>query len=409
MPVSVVRRVAFAVLCVAVLVPAACGGENDKRSTRSTATAPSSSVAPTGPTTVPGSPVSVPLGEVSLRLSRVATFKQPLAMAVRSGDNAIYIAEQTGRVRALQAGKVNPGAVLDISGEITSDGEQGLLGLTFSPDGALLYVNFTDRRGDTHVVEYAMRGERADPASRRELLFVDQPYPNHNGGNLVFGPDGYLYIGLGDGGGGGDPKGNAQSLRTLLGKLLRIDPRPSAGLPYTVPSDNPFVGRDDARPEIWAYGLRNPWRFSFDRATGDLWIGDVGQNDYEEIDYAPRASKGGENYGWDRLEGNERFEGSPPANHVRPVFVYKNGDGNCAVTGGFVYRGSQIPSLRGAYVFGDFCAGKLRALRLGPSGVTEERSFDLQVEQLSSFGEDEAKELYALSLAGDIFSIGPEE
>lgn len=351
----------------------------------------------------------VPLSEVRLRLSRVATFKQPLATAVRSGDDAMYIAEQTGRVRALRAGKVDPGAVLDISGEITSDGEQGLLGLAFSSDGARLYVNFTDRRGDTHVVEYAMLDARADPASRRELLFVDQPYPNHNGGHLAFGPDGYLYIGLGDGGGSGDPKGNAQSLRTLLGKLLRIDPRPSEDLPYTVPPDNPFVGRDDARSEIWAYGLRNPWRFSFDRTTGDLWIGDVGQNDYEEIDYAPRASKGGENYGWDRLEGNERFEGSPPANHVRPVFVYRNGDGNCAVTSGFVYRGAQIPSLQGAYVFGDFCVGKLRALRLGPSGVTEERSFDVQVEQLSSFGEDATGELYALSLAGDVFSIGPEK
>lgn len=348
-----------------------------------------------------------------MRLGSVATFEQPVALVESSDGLATYIAEQSGRVRVLGSSRANIGTALDISGEISSGGEQGLLGIALSPDDSLLYVNFTDEEGDTHIVEYAMLHGRADPESRRELLFVDQPYPNHNGGHLTFGPDGLLYIGLGDGGSGGDPNGNAQSLRTLLGKILRIDPRPSAGLPYSIPPDNPFVGRafegeDSARPEIWAYGLRNPWRFSFDRSTGDLWIGDVGQGEYEEINHAPRASKGGENYGWDRLEGNERFEGTPPSNHVRPVFTYRHSGGNCSVTGGFVYRGSQIPSLQGAYVFGDFCVGKLRALRLGASGVTEEHTFDIGVEQLSSFAQGRAGRLYVLSLAGDVLSIDPE-
>ncbi len=391
-----------------MLVSAACGSGGDKRSVGSRTTRSSPSAAPSGPTAVPVPPVGIPLSDVRLSLSRVATFEQPVALVESSDGLTTYIAEQSGRVRVLGSSRVDPGTALDISDEISSGNEQGLLGIALSPDDSLLYVNFTDRRGDTHVVEYPMLDGRADTGSRRELLFVDQPYPNHNGGHLVFGPDGFLYIGLGDGGSAGDPKGNAQSLRTLLGKLLRIDPRPSAGLPYSIPPDNPFVGRDDARPEIWAYGLRNPWRFSFDRSTGDLWIGDVGQGDYEEINHAPKSSKGGENYGWDRLEGNERFEGTPPADHVRPVFTYRHSGGNCSVTGGFVYRGSQIPSLQGAYVFGDFCAGKLRALRLGASEVTEEHTFDSGVEQLSSFAQGTAGELYVLSLAGNVSSIDPE-
>ena len=226
------------------------------------------------------------LGEVRVELRLVATLEQPLALAVRKGDDAIYVAEKTGRVVALR-GRDEPEVVLDLRAEVSLGGEQGLLGLAFSPDGRFLYVNFTDTVGHTHVTEFGFADGTADLGSRREVLFVEQPFSNHNGGNLVFGPDGYLYVGLGDGGSAGDPMGNAQSLDTLLGKMLRISPRPSGGRPYGIPSDNPFVGREGARPEIWAFGLRNPWRYSFDRKTGDLWIGDVGQNAREEIDVLP--------------------------------------------------------------------------------------------------------------------------
>jgi len=212
-----------------------------------------------------------------VRLVQVASLQQPVAMAVRPGERALYVAEQTGRVRAFRSGRLDPRPVLDVSSQVVAGGEQGLLGIAFSPDGRFLYVDFTDRHGDTHVTEFAMRGRRADPASGRLVLRVDQPFDNHNGGQLAFGPDRRLYVALGDGGGAGDPKGNAQSLGTLLGKILRIDPRPRNGHPYSIPAGNPFVGHPSARPEIWDYGLRNPWRFSFDSATGDLWIGDVGQ------------------------------------------------------------------------------------------------------------------------------------
>ena len=213
------------------------------------------------------------------------------------------------------------------------------------------------------MTEFAFGDDGADPASERGVLFVDQPFSNHNGGALAFGPDGYLYVGLGDGGSAGDPMGNAQSLSTLLGKLLRISPRPSKGEPYAIPPDNPFVGRDGARPEIWAYGLRNPWRFSFDTATGDLWIGDVGQNAWEEIDLEPAGSDGGSNFGWDRLEGTHPFEGSPAPDSIAPVFEYAHGDGSCSVTGGYVYRGERIPTLAGAYLFGDYCRGRPGGVR----------------------------------------------
>jgi glucose/arabinose dehydrogenase len=270
-----------------------------------------------------------------------------------------------------------------------------------------LYVNFTDVDGDTRVVAYAMAGDRADPSSRREVLFVDQPYSNHNGGNLVFGPDGYLYIGLGDGGSGGDPHGNAQSLGTLLGKMLRIDPRPADGAPYRIPADNPFVTTPGARPEIWAYGLRNPWRYSFDRATGDLWIGDVGQSAWEEVDRQPASSTGGENYGWNVREGSHPYAagGSPPG-AVDPVFDYSHSDGGCVVTGGYVYRGAAIPDLVGTYVFADFCLGKIEGLRLDGDQVVHEQ-LGVAAGPVSSFGEDAQGELYILSLAGGVYRLAP--
>ncbi|HEX6401023.1 MAG TPA: PQQ-dependent sugar dehydrogenase [Actinomycetota bacterium] len=336
----------------------------------------------------------------------VATLEQPLAMAIRPGDDSLYVAQKTGAVIRLRDGEVDPAPVLDLSGSISLGSEQGLLGLAFSPDGRDVYVNHTDTNGDTHVTGYRWRDGRADPASRRDVLVVEQPYSNHNGGNLAFGPDGYLYVGLGDGGSGGDPHGYAQSLSTVLGKMLRIDPRPSGGRAYSIPPDNPFVGRDGARPEIWAYGLRNPWRYSFDRATGDLWIADVGQSGWEEIDRQRAGSNGGENYGWNRLEGSHPYEGDPPANAVGPIHEYSHDEGGCTVTGGYVYRGGRIPGLVGAYLFGDFCLGQLEAIRID-GGEVRHRVLGPAVANLSSFGEDARGELYVMSLGGAVYRIAP--
>jgi glucose/arabinose dehydrogenase len=238
------------------------------------------------------------------------------------------------------------------------------------------------------------------------VLVVDQPFANHNGGDLAFGPDGFLYIGLGDGGGAGDPFGNGQSLQTLLGKMLRIDPRRSGGAPYTVPPSNPFVGDPGARPEIWAYGLRNPWRFSFDRATGDLWIADVGQSNLEEIDRQPASSRGGENYGWSAFEGSVPLGGSPAGEVVSPVFEYDHTGGVCAVAGGYVYRGSAIPALDGAYLFADVCVGQVTWLRLTEGGV-EHATIGTPLSGPASFGEDADGELYVLTLAGPVYRLLP--
>jgi len=345
--------------------------------------------------------------DLTVLLEQIATLERPLAMATRPGDPALYVAEQTGLVVAIDDDQPGSRTVLDLTHETVASGEQGLLGIAFAPDGGRLYVDYTDRQGDTRVVAYAMGGRGADPSTARQILFVDQPYANHNGGNLVFGPDGHLYIGLGDGGGAGDPQGNGQALDALLGKILRIDPTRSGRRPYTVPASNPFVGRAGTRPEIWAYGLRNPWRFSFDRATDDLWIGDVGQSSREEIDHQPASSPGGENYGWSAYEGTLPYSAQPVAEAVSPVYEYDHGGGRCAVTGGYVYRGASIPSLQGAYVFADACGGALEWLRLAEDGSVTHGMLGPTVPALASFGEDRHGELYALSLEGPVYRLVP--
>jgi glucose/arabinose dehydrogenase len=401
-------RVAASIL--ALLLAAACSTAEPKREPigESATGAPpgaTGSASPSSRSPEAPSPDAPSLSRARVDLRRVATLEQPLALAVRAGDETLYIAEKVGRIVALRSGR-DADVVLDLTAEVSLGGEQGLLGLAFSPDGRFLYVNFTDTLGDTHVTEFAFRGGRVDLDSRRELLFVGQPFSNHNGGHLAFGPDGYLYVGLGDGGSADDPNGNAQSLGTLLGKMLRISPRPSGGEPYGVPPDNPFTGRDDARPEIWAYGLRNPWRYSFDRETGDLWIGDVGQNAWEEIDVELAGSDGGLNYGWDRFEGSHPFEGTDADGLVPPVFEYPTG-GGCAVTGGYVYRGSAIPDLVGAYVFADFCQGSIEAFVLRDGEARQHRELGIGVDGLASFGEDAEGELYVLSLAGGVYRVVP--
>ena len=403
------RGAAAALLALTLLLAACSGGDGDRQAAPTTI--PPTTTTP--PTTEGGSGTAPTFGPAAssaqfrrarVRLVRVAELQQPVAMAARPGDQAVYVAEQTGAVRALRDGKVDPTPVVDISAQVTAGGEQGLLGLAFSPDGRFLYLDFTDTAGDSRVVELTMRGRQADPGSLRLLLRVDDPFANHNGGQLAFGPDRLLYIAFGDGGGGGDPLGSGQSLDTLLGKILRIDPRPAVGRPYRVPADNPFVGRGGARPEIWSYGLRNPWRFSFDPATGDMWIGDVGQNAWEEVDHEP-AGSGGRNYGWNRREGRHDFEGERPAGAVEPVIEYGREGGACTVIGGSVYWGRRIPGLRGAYLYGDYCAGWVRAARVRGGRVAEQRDLGLSVPGLTSFGVDPAGELYAMSLSGPVYRL----
>ncbi|WP_345560403.1 PQQ-dependent sugar dehydrogenase [Nonomuraea rosea] len=330
-----------------------------------------------------------------LRFKEIGTFDQPVAFAVRKGDDRLYIAEQPGKLRTSGGD-----TVIDLSGEVSRGNEQGLLGVAFHPSGRWVYLDWTDARGRTHVTEWAYDGAKA--TARRDVLTQDQPYANHNGGQLAFGPDGHLYIAFGDGGSAGDPEGNGQDLGTLLGKILRIDPR---GKPYKVPEDNPFVGKQGARTEIWAYGLRNPWRFTFDRGTGDLWIGDVGQNAWEEVDYQPAGSEGGENYGWSLREGERPFRGGKGRELVDPVIAYplKEG-GNCSMIAGYVYRGEKIPWLQGQFMYGDFCAGWIKA---APVDELEKAAEVGRVDQLSSFGEGRDGELYALSLQGPLYRIEP--
>ena len=317
----------------------------------------------------------------------------PVGMAsTASQPNRLYIVEQPGLVRIVENGKLLPQAFLDVQDQVESGGERGLLSLAFDPDyesNRLLYVDYTDTNGDTRVVEYEAGG--SGPVKRRELLFVDQPYANHNGGQLAFGPDGRLYVGMGDGGSGGDPENRAQNLDERLGKLLSIDPHGSGTW------------------RIEGYGLRNPWRFSFDRETGDLWIGDVGQGEWEEIDRTPRESPGLENYGWDVYEGTHIYEEKDPnpAGHlVMPVFQYSH-DLGCSVTGGFVYRGEDIPAARGRYFFADYCSDRMWSLLLRGGEAADVRRDAIPVSSLSSFGEDARGELYVLSLGGELVKLVP--
>jgi len=335
-------------------------------------------------------------------------FQQPLGFETAPGGDAFYIVEQGGKVFRLtqQNGTHKRELFLDITNRVISGGERGLLGLTFHPKfpaRSEFFVHYSELpTGATIIARYRTTAAGlGDPASEERLLRVPQPYSNHNGGQIRFGPDGYLYIALGDGGSAGDPQGNGQKLNTLLGKILRIDPHnPQKGESYRIPADNPFPGKDN-RPEIYAYGLRNPWRFSFDRASGALWAPDVGQNAYEEIN---RITKGG-NYGWNHLEGNACYKprtNCGPERFIAPLHTYPHTEG-ASITGGFVYRGNAIPVIEGRYIYGDFVSGKIWALSL--DGKRNELLLDTE-HNISSFGEDAAGELYLLSYrAGKVYQM----
>jgi glucose/arabinose dehydrogenase len=358
------------------------------------------------------------LAQPSITLRNVASgFRQPVGV-VNAGDARLFVVEKSGVIRIIDAnGQVAPTAFLNIEGRVNSSaGERGLLGLAFHPDYAAngyFYVNYTGLDGHTRIARFSVRPgnpNSADPASEKILLQIAQPFNNHNAGDMAFGPDGYLYFGMGDGGSGGDPGNRSQNGQTLLGKMIRIDV--DMGDPYGIPEDNPFVKDERILDEIWAFGLRNPWRISFDRATGDLWIADVGQNAWEEVNRQPANSKGGENYGWRCYEGFAPFNTSgcrPASEYTPPVFVYPHVGSGCSgsVTGGYVYRGEEYPNLRGQYLYGDYCTGKIWALSLdGKGGWTNREMLSFSPFEIAAFGEGHDGELYLATLrAGVIYRI----
>ncbi len=330
------------------------------------------------------------------------------------GSGRLFLVERAGRIRIIENGRLRRQPFLDIVDLVDSASiEQGLLSVAFDPDFAqngTFYVNHTNlpTEDDTVIARYTVGANpnRADPDSRRQIFFLEQPANNHNGGLLLFGPDGYLYAGLGDGGRGNDPWDNAENLDVLYGKILRLDVRGQET--YAIPPDNPFAGEEGARPEIWAYGFRNPWRFSFDPLTGDLYIGDVGEREWEELSFEPGGSPGGSHFGWNTLEGSQCFE--PPSNcdregKVMPIYEYRHGPDGCSITAGHVYRGRSYPELAGTFFFSDFCTGDIWGARRDPAGQWQfEKLLDTDL-AVVSFGLDESGELYVLDLEGEVFRL----
>jgi glucose/arabinose dehydrogenase len=406
---------------------AACGGGTPQGGAATSAPAPTevaqataaqaeeATAAPnaTAPAAEPTPAAPQAAGAPGIRVEPFADgFESPL-YATHAGDDSgrIFVVEKRGAIRIVRDGARVERPFLDIVDRVGSDAsERGLLSVAFHPEyreNGLLFVNYTDKNGDTVISRFQVTADpdAADPASEQVLLQIDQPAANHNGGLVKFGPDGFLYIGMGDGGRAGDPWGNAQNPEALLGKLLRIDV--DGGEPYAIPADNPFAG-GGGRPEIWATGLRNPWRFSFDRADGTLFIADVGQNQFEEVNVQPAAAAG-LNYGWNITEAQECYaaSGCDTANLVAPATQYSHDEG-CSITGGYVYRGAEFPALAGTYIFGDYCSGRIWTLR--GSGDAWQREDALQVDfQVASFGEDQAGELYITGIDdGTLYKVVAE-
>jgi glucose/arabinose dehydrogenase len=417
-------RSILALTAVAVIGVTACASDNnDAQGVPSPpsvtfATTPTS-IAPPVTTTQPvtGTATATTVGSTTpLALTPVAFtpvadgLAQPVDVAWRPDDPTFYVVQKTGQVVPVRDGAVGA-PVLDIQPLVSDGSEQGLLGLAFHPTRPLAYVDYTNRDGDTVVAEYSLATDGTFvAASARQVLTIHQPYPNHNGGNVAFGPDGFLYIGMGDGGAAFDPERRALNTAELLGKILRIDPVQQGDRPYTVPADNPFRSVTGAKPEIWAVGVRNPWRFGFDSATGDLWIADVGQNKWEEVDVARRAAGGGRgvNFGWSAMEGTHPANtDQSPDGATPPVFEYPHGDDGCSISGGAVYRGSTVPSLVGHYVFSDYCSGKVRALPATPGATIT--VFDLgRVSVTSAVRAAPDGEVFVLSLdKGQLLQLTP--
>jgi glucose/arabinose dehydrogenase len=381
-------------------------------------TADATGVAPTAtngatPSTADTTSAPANLATPKIVLKQIATGLDQPVFVTHAGDDSdrLFVVQKSGAIIVLRNGKPSATPFLDISDRITASGsEQGLLGLAFHPDyknNGRFFVYYTASNGDDTLARYQLSSdpERADPASGVVLFAQADPAPNHNGGMLAFGPDGYLYVGLGDGGGGGDPWENGQNRAVLLGKLLRLDV--DHGDPYAIPPDNPWPSSADARGEVWAYGLRNPWRFSFDRATGDLYIADVGQGQYEEVDVQRAGAGGGQNYGWNVMEGNHCYNSTTcdSSAFVAPVSEY-NHDLGCSITGGYVYRGAMFPQLSGIYFFGDYCSGRIWTLReTTPGSWQQEQALQTRL-SISSFGEDAAGEVYLTDLqSGDLYQV----
>jgi glucose/arabinose dehydrogenase len=381
-------------------------------STTSAATTTSTTAAPAPQATTPRTPS---VGNPTVASVEIGDFEAPVGVVARAGDDALYVIEQAGRIVRFDETTGERRTVADIADAVAFEGERGLLGLAFTADGAFAYLNFTDNNGDTNVFEYLVAPDGTfDTATGRLIIAVDQPYANHNGGDLAIGADGMLYIALGDGGSANDPERRASDPTTRLGTILRVDATPSATGPYTIPPDNPFAGGEfegvAGAPEVWSWGLRNPWRIDIDPATGDLWIADVGQGALEEIDLASPngAAVGGRgaNFGWSAFEGTERFNDDvdDPGNLVFPVLQYDHGDDGCSVSGGAVYRGSAIAGLTPAYVYSDYCSGKLWALDLaGTRNLTLLEGFD----GVTSVDRGPTGELYVSEQSGTIHRLVP--
>ena len=405
-----------AIKTLSTVTPTPTQVETPQRSLQETGTA---ATAMPSPTPVPTPPTSAaPLAAMQIEDAFPSlSFRRMVAMAYPDdGTGRLFVVLQPGRVMVFDDRPDVESAVefLDIQQRVSDRGnEEGLLSIAFDPkfkDNGHFYVYYSAASPRRSVVSRFTADDQgqADPSSERVIIEVAQPFSNHNGGQIVFGPDGYLYIGLGDGGSGGDPQGNGQELRTLLGSILRIDVRlPSGSDEYRIPPDNPFADRPGgARPEIWAYGLRNPWRFSFDRETENLWAGDVGQNRYEEIDLIKR----GINYGWNTMEGFHCFGGEDcDQSGLKPPVMEYGREGGCSVAGGYVYRGSRLPGLYGAYLYGDFCSGKVWALRYDGNEVTEHMLIVPSGPMLSSFGEAPSGEIYLLSFDQSIYRLVPSK
>ncbi len=403
------KRGLLAAVVIVTLALAACGSGEV---TRTVATA--HAAGNEGNTAEAGNAAKPPKAAIAgrtLRLVRVGSFSEPTYLTGPPGDpSRVFVLQRSGQVMLLLNGHKQVKPFLDISGSTRSGGEQGLLGMAFPADYAkagLFYLDYTISNNDIKIVQYrrsAGDANTADPSSARTVLTIDHhAYTNHNGGQLAFGREGDLYVGVGDGGSEGDPHGNGQNADTLLAKILRIAPRPGGG--YTIPAGNPFAGQVGKRPEIWAYGLRNPWRFSFDRATGDMIIGDVGQDREEELDFAAAGTGAGANYGWNVWEGDRRYHPGRAPGAIFPVLTASHSNGYCAIIGGYVVRDKALASLYGRYLFGDYCRPKIESVKLARGRATGLLETGLEISGISSFGQDASGHIYIVSLNGAVYRL----